>query len=120
MLDHITPALSQRIIAMLEEDGLTLTEIAKQAGTTVAFLGKIKAGAAVLKAKHLENLDAANPGLPFRIGSELVKENVEKIGTKGRKVAKQIQKKGEQAVDSVGMKLRQGAWSLLNKTLGDD
>ena len=120
MLDHISPELSRRIVVMLEEDGLSLTEIAKEAGTTVAFLRRVKAGETSLKAKHLENLDAAYPGLPFRIGSELVKENVEKIGTKGKKVAKKIQKKGEQAVDSVGSKLRQGAWSLLNKTLGDD
>ena len=120
MLENISPALSRRIVLMLEEDGMPPTEIARQAGTTVAFLHKVKAGHAALKQKHIENLDDLYPDLPFRIGRELVKENFEKITAKGKKTAKQIQAKGEQALEGVGNKLRSGAWSLLNKTLGDD
>ncbi len=119
MLDRISPELSRRIIFLLREDGLSLTEIAKEAGTTVAYLRKVDAGEAALKPGHLERLDDAHPGLPFRIGRELVKENVGKIGERGRTVAKKIQKRGGQAVDSVSQKLREGAWSLLNKTLDD-
>ena len=121
MLDEISTGLSQRILAMLIEDGMSMTEIAKEAGTTVAFLKRVEAGDAALKQKHLEKLDDAHPGLPFQIGRELVKENAAKIGKKGRKAAKSIQAKGGSAVDKVGRKLRQGAWALLNKTLaGDD
>ncbi len=120
MLDKISPELSKRILAMLLFDGLSMAGIAKEAGTTVAFLRRVAAGDAALKPKHLENLDDAHPGLPFRIGRDLVKENVADLAKKSGKVAKQIRKSGEAAVDSVGHKLRHGAWALLNRTLDDD
>ena len=118
MMSNVTPELSKRIVTMLVEDGQALGVIAKDAGTTVAFLKKVLAGGAALKPAHLDRLDDLHPDLPFRIGSAVVRDELKGLAKKAGNVAGRVKAKGDGVVESVGRGLRKGAWKLLNSVYG--
>ena len=120
MLKVINPSLSRKVVEMLLADGLSLSQIAKEAGTSVVYLKKVQAGKSALLARHLDKLDDVHPELPFRIGAEMVKGEVRDLAKKGRKVVRKVTKKGEDVVESAGRTFRKGAWKLLNGMLGGD
>ena len=121
MLNDMSPALSKRVVMMLQDDGLSLNQIAKDGGTTAAYLKKVLAKKAPLKRKHLDKLDDVHPELPFRIGAMVVKEETvalaKKAGRTAKKVGKSAAKKGGEVVDTIGRTLRKGAWKLLDKVI---
>jgi hypothetical protein len=117
MLEAINPNLSRKVLEILVEDGLSIPQIAKEAGTTAAYLKRVQAGETTLLPRHLDKLDDVHPDLPFRLGARIVKEEVMGLAGKGKSAAKKLRSRGEGVVDSAARTLRKGAWKLLNGVL---
>ena len=117
MLEAINPSLSRKVVEILVEDGLSLAQIAREAGTTAAYLKRVEAGEATLQPRHLDKLDDVHPDLPFRLGARVVREEMKELAGKGKSAAKKLRTRGEDVVDSAARTLRKGAWKLLNGVL---
>ncbi len=126
---EISPALSKKVVEMLVADGLTVSAIAKQAGTTPAYLKKVLAGACALKPAQIDKLDDEHPDLPFRIGALYVKaeagalakkagKTAKKAGKAAKNVGKKVAEKGGDVVESAARGIRRGAWKLVNFAFG--
>jgi predicted transcriptional regulator len=124
MGSSVGKALSRRIVLALQAEGMELATIAREAGTTPAFLRKVLAGEASLQSRHQERLDERHPDLPFRIAAAVVKEEASDLAARAgkvrRKVGSAVKEKGGEALESVGRALRQGAWKLLDLVSGRD